>query len=203
MTNVTFPQLILRGCGIDVHLKVVVATIDGVGIRKETRTFDTFTSCLTEMKEWLLANGISHVAMESTGVYWKPVMRVLEADIPNVWIVNARHIKNVPGHKTDKMDSEWICKLLLAGLLKPSYIPPKEQRQLRDLTCYRNKLIQAIAAYLILSTGARYHELGAQYMQAKIEKKRKLYLTAELKKLGYKVSLEKKRKQQNLETTLS
>lgn len=146
MTNVTFPQLIQRGCGIDVHLKVVVATIDGVGIRKETRSFDTFTSCLTEMKEWLLANGITHVAMESTGVYWKPVMRVLEADIPNVWIVNARHIKNVPGHKTDKMDSEWVCKLLLAGLLKPSYIPPKEQRQLRDLTRYRNKLIQAIAA---------------------------------------------------------
>ena len=87
MTNVTFPQLIQRGCGIDVHLKVVVAIIDGVGIRKETRTFDTFTSCLTEMKEWLLVNGITHVAMESTGVYWKPVMRVLEADIPNVWIV--------------------------------------------------------------------------------------------------------------------
>lgn len=98
------------------------------------------------MKEWLLANGITHVAMESTGVYWKPVMRVLEADIPNVWIVNARHIKNVPEHKTDKMDSEWICKLLLAGLLKPSYIPPKEQRQLRDLTRYRNKLIQTMAA---------------------------------------------------------
>lgn len=78
MSNVTFPQLILRGCGIDGYLKVVVATIDGVGIRKETRTFDTFTSCLTEMKEWLLANGITHVAMESTGVYWKPVMRVLE-----------------------------------------------------------------------------------------------------------------------------
>lgn len=78
MTNVTFPQLIQRGCGIDVHLKVVVATIDGVGICKETRTFDTFTRCLTEIKEWLLANGITHVAMESTGVYWKPVMRVLE-----------------------------------------------------------------------------------------------------------------------------
>lgn len=146
MTNVSFPQLIQRGCGIDVHLKVVVATIDGVGIPKETRSFNTFTSCLTEMKEWLLANGVTHVAMESTGVYWKPVMRVLEEDIPNVWIVNARHIKNVPGHKTDKMDSEWICKLLLAGLLKPSYIPPKEQRQLRDLTRYRNKLIQSIAA---------------------------------------------------------
>ncbi len=146
MTNVTFPQLIQRGCGIDVHLKVVVATIDGVGIQKETRSFNTFTSCLTEMKEWLLANGITHVAMESTGVYRKPVMRVLEEAIPNVWIVNDRHIKNVPGHKTDKMDSEWICKLLLAGLVKPSYIPPKEQRQLRDLTRYRNKLIQTIAA---------------------------------------------------------
>ena len=106
MTNVTFPQLIQRGCGIDVHLKVVVATIDGVGIRKETRTFDTFTSCLTEMKEWLLANGITHVAMESTGVYWKPVMRVLEADIPNVWIVNARHIKNVPGHNNQTKSEE-------------------------------------------------------------------------------------------------
>lgn len=78
MTNVTFPQLIQRGCGIDIHLKVVVATIGGVGIHREPRSFNTFTSCLTEMKEWLLANGITHVAMESTGVYWKPVMRVLE-----------------------------------------------------------------------------------------------------------------------------
>lgn len=146
MSEVTFPQLIQRGCGIDVHLKVVVATIDGLGIQRETRSFATFTSSLTELKEWLLSNGITHVAMESTGVYWKPVHKVLEGSIPNVWIVNARHIKNVPGHKTDKMDSEWICKLLLAGLLKPSYIPPKEQRQLRDLTRYRNKLIGQIAS---------------------------------------------------------
>lgn len=146
MANVTFPQLVQRACGIDVHLKVVVATIDGVGISRETRSFATFTSSLTELKEWLLSNGVTHVAMESTGVYWKPVYKVLEDGIPNVWIVNARHIKNVPGHKTDKMDSEWICKLLLAGLLKPSYIPPKEQRQLRDLTRYRNKLIQQIAS---------------------------------------------------------
>lgn len=146
MANVTFSQLVQRACGIDVHLKVVVATIDGVGISKEIRSFVTFTSSLTELKEWLLSNGVTHVAMESTGVYWKPVYKVLEDGIPNVWIVNARHIKNVPGHKTDKMDSEWICKLLLAGLLKPSYIPPKEQRQLRDLTRYRNKLIQQIAS---------------------------------------------------------
>lgn len=74
------------------------------------------------------------------------VYKVFEDSIPNVWIVNARHIKNVPGHKTDRMDSKWICKLLLAGLLKPSYIPPKEQRQLRDLTRYHNKLIQQIAS---------------------------------------------------------
>ena len=146
MAAVTFPQLVQRACGIDVHLKVVVATIDGVGIQRETRSFKTFTSSLNELKEWLLSNGVTHVAMESTGIYWKPVYKVLEDSIPNVWIVNARHIKNVPGHKTDKMDSEWICKLLLAGLLKPSYIPPKEQRQLRDLTRYRNKLIQQIAS---------------------------------------------------------
>lgn len=146
MAAVTFPQLVQRACGIDVHLKVVVATIDGVGIQRETRSFKTFTSSLNELKEWLLSNGVTHVAMESTGIYWKPVYKVLEASIPNVWIVNARHIKNVPGHKTDKMDSEWLCKLLLAGLLKPSYIPPKEQRQLRDLTRYRNKLIQQIAS---------------------------------------------------------
>ena len=146
MANVTFPQLIQRACGIDVHSKVVVATIQGDGLQRETRTFNTFTSSLTELKEWLLFNEVTHVAMESTGVYWKPVYKILEGSIPNVWIVNARHIKNVPGHKTDKMDSEWICKLLLAGLLKPSYIPPKEQRQLRDLTRYRNKLIQQIAS---------------------------------------------------------
>lgn len=146
MAEVTFPQLVQRACGIDVHLKVVVATIDGAGLERETRSFKTFTSSLNELKEWLLSNGVTHVAMESTGVYWKPVYKILEGSIPNVWIVNARHIKNVPGHKTDKMDSEWICKLLLAGLLKPSYIPPKEQRQLRDLTRYRNKLIQQIAS---------------------------------------------------------
>lgn len=146
MADVRFPQLIQRACGIDVHLKVVVATIDGLGIQREPRSFATFTSSLTELKEWLLSNGVTHVAMESTGVYWKPVYKVLEDWIPHVWVVNARHIKNVPGHKTDKMDSEWVCKLLLAGLLKPSYIPAKEQRQLRDLTRYRNKLIQQIAS---------------------------------------------------------
>ena len=83
------------------------------------------------MKEWQLANVLLMWQWRVPVVYWKPVMRVLEEDFPNVWIVNARHIKNVPGHKTDKMDSEWICNLHLAGLLNPSYIPPKELRKLR------------------------------------------------------------------------
>ncbi|MEG0517793.1 MAG: transposase, partial [Bacteroidales bacterium] len=101
---------------------------------------------MTELRDWLLEQGISHVAMESTGVYWKPVYNVLEPSGLKVWIVNARHIKYVPGHKTDKKDSEWICKLLLAGLLKPSYIPPKQQRELRDLTRYRKNLVNQISS---------------------------------------------------------
>jgi transposase len=146
MDTLSFPQVVSRGCGIDVHKKVVVATISGEGLRSQTLEFGTFTRSLTELKEWLLSNGITHVAMESTGVYWKPVYNVLEGTGLVVWIVNARHIKNVPGHKTDKNDSVWICKLLLAGLLKPSYIPGKEQRELRDLTRYRTKLVQHIAS---------------------------------------------------------
>ncbi|MGL5958329.1 MAG: IS110 family transposase, partial [Phocaeicola sp.] len=146
MDSVSFPSLVSRGCGIDFHKKVVVATIDGSGLRKETREFNTFTSSLTELRDWLLANGVTHVAMESTGVYWKPVYKVLEPCGLVVWMVNARHIKYVPGHKTDKADSAWICKLLLAGFLKPSYIPAREQRELRDLTRYRTKLIQHVAS---------------------------------------------------------
>ena len=146
MSTVQFEQLISRGCGLDVHQKTVVATIDGEGLKRSTREYGTFTSSLTELKDWLLENGITHVAMESTGVYWKPVYHILEPSGIKVWIVNARHVKNVPGHKTDKKDSAWLCKLLLAGLLKPSYIPPKEQRELRDLTRYRKKLIQDIAS---------------------------------------------------------
>lgn len=144
--QVSFNQVVSKGCGIDVHQKVVVATIDGAGIKRETREFGTTTRSLTELRDWLLNHGITHVAMESTGVYWKPVYNILEPTGMKVWIVNARHIKYVPGHKTDKKDSAWICKLLLAGLLKPSYIPPKEQRELRDLTRYRTKLIHGVAS---------------------------------------------------------
>jgi len=98
------------------------------------------------MKDWLLEKEITHVAMESTGVYWKPVYNILEPSGIIVWIVNGRHIKYVPGYKTDKKDSAWICRLLLAGLLKPSFISPKEHRELRDLTRFRKKLIQKVTA---------------------------------------------------------
>jgi transposase len=145
-SEVSFKQVVSRGCGLDVHKKVVVATIDGEGIKKQTREFSTITSSLKELRDWLLDNGITHVAMESTGVFWKPVYNVLEPSGLRVWIVNAAHVKYVPGHKTDQKDSAWLCKLLLAGLLKPSYIPAKEQRELRDLTRYRTKLVQSNAS---------------------------------------------------------
>lgn len=146
MEIVEFEQVIGRGCGIDVHKKTVVATINGEGLKRSTREFGTFMRSLTELKDWLLENGITHVAMESTGVYWKPVYHVLEPSGIKVWIVNACHVKNLSGHKTDKKDSAWLCKLLLGGLLKPSYIPPKEQCELRDLIRYRKKLVQDIAS---------------------------------------------------------
>ena len=146
MANIQFTQVVSHGCGMDIHKEVVVATVRGEGIQQETREFNTFTSSLTQLRDWLLSLGITHVAMESTGVYWKPIYNVFEGYIPNIWIVNARHIKNVPGHKTDRNDSVWISKLLMAGLLKPSFIPPRQQRELRDLTRYRRKLIQMVSA---------------------------------------------------------
>jgi transposase len=103
------------------------------------------TNDLLRLKGWLSDQGITHVAMESTGVYWKPIFNILE-DRFEVILVNARHIKNVPGRKTDVKDSEWLCKLLRNGLVKGSFVPPKEIRELRDLTRYRRKLVQAISA---------------------------------------------------------
>lgn len=142
---IAFEQQINRGCGIDVHKSILVASIGGTGISEETRSFNGFTESIEELRDWLKANEITHVAMESTGVYWKPVFNILEADF-EILLVNARHIKNVPGHKTDKRDSKWITKLLLSGLLKGSFIPPKHIRELRDLTRYKRKVIEQISS---------------------------------------------------------
>lgn len=134
-----------KGCGLDVHKETVVACVMGTGIEKEVRTYGTMTGELLKLKEWLQGLGITHVAMESTGVYWKPIFNILE-DSFEVILVNARHIKNVPGRKTDVKDCEWICKLLRCGLVKGSFIPEKDIRELRDLTRYRKKLVQAISS---------------------------------------------------------
>lgn len=137
--------IIEKGCGLDVHKGTVVACIMGTGIKKEVRTYRTVTNDLLRLREWIQEAGITHVAMESTGVYWKPVLNILE-DSFEVILANARHVKNVPGRKTDVQDSEWLCRLLRSGLVSGSFIPPGDIRELRDLTRHKRKLIQAITA---------------------------------------------------------
>lgn len=143
--TVDFEQIVERGCGIDVHKKEIVATIKGTNIKEQTKKFYSFTEDIELLRDWLKEHKITHVAMESTGVYWKPVYNILEEHF-EVILVNARHIKHVPGHKTDKKDSKWIAKLLISGLLKGSFIPPKPIRELRDLTRYRRKIVGQIAS---------------------------------------------------------
>lgn len=131
-------------CGLDVHKKSITACVlwtEGKK-HKEKRRFGTFTEDLLKLTEWLHECGVTHVAMESTGVYWKPVWNILEGQFTEVLLVNAQHIKAVPGRKTDQKDSEWIAQLLQHGLLKASFIPPRPTRELRDLTRYRVSLAQ-------------------------------------------------------------
>jgi transposase len=131
-------------CGLDVHKKSVTACVLwAAGRRRQTRAFGTFTRELLELGDWLRACGVTHVAMESTGVYWKPVWNLLEGQF-EVLLVNAQHIKAVPGRKTDQKDSEWIADLLQHGLLRASFVPPTPIRELRDLTRYRASLAQEI-----------------------------------------------------------
>jgi transposase len=131
-----------RCCGLDVHKATVVACVfirEAGKVLKEIRTFRTMTSDLLVLQDWLLAQGVTHVAMESTGIYWKPIFNLLEGNL-KVLLVNASHIKGVPGKKTDVKDCEWIADLLAHGLLKGSFIPPEPIRDLRDLTRYRKSL---------------------------------------------------------------
>jgi len=134
-----------RCCGIDIHKRILVAclilvTADGQR-HKEVRTFRTITQDLLQLLDWLAANQCTHIAMEATGVYWKPLFNLLEGHF-QVLVVNAQHIKAVPGRKTDVRDAEWIADLLQHGLLKASFIPPATQRELRELTRYRTTLVE-------------------------------------------------------------
>jgi len=131
--------------GLDVHKKVVVAAVivkqaDGNWL-EEKHSFGTMTVDLLELSDWLLLHGVIHVAMESTGEYWKPVFNILENNF-EVIVVNAQHISKVPGRKTDQSDAQWIAELLQYGLLKASFIPPLGQRELRELTRYRSSFVR-------------------------------------------------------------
>jgi len=130
--------------GLDVHKKTIVACVllsSPEGVQRSIKHFATTMAGLETLDAWLTGLAVTHVAMESTGVYWKPVFNVLSSHL-EVWIVNARDMKQVPGRKTDVCDAEWICKLMSFGLLKRSYIPVVEQRDLRDLTRYRRRLVE-------------------------------------------------------------
>src|SRR5215208_3837991 len=123
-----------RCCGLDIHKKTVAACLIAPGppgqIRKQVRTFGTMTTDLLALSDWLASEGVTHVALESTGIYWKPVYNLLEGSFA-LLLANAQHIKAVPGRKTDVRDCEWI-----ADLLRPSFVTDRAQRELRELTRY-------------------------------------------------------------------
>jgi transposase len=140
--------MVERCAGVDVGKDEVVACVrtpdpSGKGRRKETRTFTSFTSQLEAMADWFTAEGVTEVVMEATGSYWKPVWYVLEERGFELKLVNARHVKILPGRKTDVADAEWLAELLEHGLLRGSFVPPVAIRELRDLTRYRKRLVQA------------------------------------------------------------
>jgi transposase len=139
-----------RCCGLDVHKQTVVACVllsepTGGPPQRTVRTFGTMTDELLALADWLAAEGITHVAMEATGSYWKPIWNLLESSF-DLLLANAQHIKAVPGRKTDVKDAEWIADLLRHGLLRPSFVPDRAQRELRELTRYRTSLVQERAA---------------------------------------------------------
>ena len=138
-----------RCCGLDVHKKIIVACLMILGaggrLTKEIRSFGTMTEDLLALSDWLLGAGCTHVAMESTGFYWKPVWNILEGQF-ELLLVNAQHMKAVPGRKTDVRDCEWIAELLRHGLLRGSFVPDRELRELRELTRYRTSLTGERAA---------------------------------------------------------
>jgi transposase len=145
----TMQVVYTRCAGLDVHKKSVVAaarllSADGI-LTTHVRTFGTTTTALLDLVAWLLSLEVTHVAMESTGEFWKPLYNLLEGSF-TVLVVNAAHIKHVPGRKTDVRDAEWIAELLAHGLLRPSFVPPAPQRALRDLTRQRTHLIQERAS---------------------------------------------------------
>lgn len=145
-------DVIHRKCaGLDVHKKSVVACVrlaEGTSLHQPIETFPTTTRGLVALAEWLSEHGVTHVAMEATGVYWKPVWHVLEADFELV-LANAAHIKNVPGRKTDVNDATWIADLFAHGLIRGSFVPPTPIQEMRDLTRTRKQLVRERSAHVL------------------------------------------------------
>jgi transposase len=137
--------IIPRCAGLDIHKQSVEACVQRMDphgrLHQETRHWGTMTRDVLAMADWMAAQGVTHAAMESTGVYWKPIYNILESRF-TVLLVNARHLKQVPGRKSDVRDCQWIAQLLQHGLLKGSFIPPRPQRELRDLTRHRVQLVE-------------------------------------------------------------
>lgn len=133
-------RVVERCCGLDVHKSSVTACIrivaEGGRVHQKTEEFAATTGGLLLLRDWLASFEVELVGMEATGVYWKPIYYILEDDF-ECWLLNAEHLKHVPGRKTDLKDAEWICQLLEHGLVRPSFVPPKEIRELRNLTRYR------------------------------------------------------------------
>jgi transposase len=143
----TMEVVVARIAGLDVHKETVMACVRGPGgagkRRQVVREFSTFTAELVQLRDWLAAEGVTQVVMEATGVYWRPVWHVLEDHGGwELMLVNARHVKNLPGRKTDVSDSAWLAQLGECGLLRGSFVPPPVIARLRDLTRYRKKLVE-------------------------------------------------------------
>jgi len=140
-----------RCCALDVHKLTVVACLriaDDSKVTSEVRTFETTTASLIGLRDWLTANKCTHVAMEATGVYWKPVWHILSDGEFELVLANAAHVKNVPGRKTDVSDAEWVVDLLAHGLIRPSFVPNSQTQELRALMRTRKQLVREAASHI-------------------------------------------------------
>ena len=141
-----------RCCGLDVHKETVVACLRLVAdgkVTTEVRTFQTITSNLLRLSEWLAANECTHVAMEATGVYWKPVWHILDDGQFKLVLANAAHVKNVPGRKTDVNDAMWLAELLAHGLIRASFVPDTQTQEMRNLLRTRKQLVREQSSHVL------------------------------------------------------
>src|SRR5260221_2877178 len=141
-----------RCCGLDVHKETVVACLRLVSdgkVTTEVRTFQTTTADLLRLSEWLAANGCTHVAMEATGVYWKPVWHILDDGEFELVLANAAHVKNVPGRKTDVNDAMWLAELLAHGLIRASFVPDQQPQEMRNLLRTRKQLVREQSSHVL------------------------------------------------------